>query len=197
MQLRFLAALAVYFASYLPLSVILLVQDLKFDRIGGAFCNPFTTPSQQCKIPLDHPVAAAAAVAVCAAALAWTLITLHLVSPGQSITIKEAKHVPADLMNYTLPYVVSLIGLDYKDPAKLLGFLVFFLWMFVITYRSGQTILNPVLAVFGWQLYEVTYEFQAGSQRDYSGVALSHVPVEVGKVYPQAPLQNVLVIKSA
>ena len=195
MQLRFLAALAIYLASYLPLSVILLVQDLEFDRITAVLCDPLAN-FRACNIPLSHPVSALGAVSVCAFAMVLTLLVLHLLHVGQPITIKGSKHVPADLMNYTLPYVVSLIGLDYKDPAKLLGFLVFFLWMFVITYRSGQIILNPVVTVFGWQLYDVTYVYQAGSKVVQDGRVLSSVPIEVGQSYPHKALQDVLVIKA-
>lgn len=194
MRLRFVAALAIYLASYLPLSIILLVQDLQFDRITAVICDPLDLGG--CAVPLGHPILAVAAVGVCAVAMGLTLLVLRLLRVGQPIVIRESKHVPADLMNYTLPYVVSLIGLDYKDPAKLLGFLVFFLWMFVITYRSGQIILNPVLTVFGWQLYDITYEYQAGSGVERDGRALSRVQVEVGQTYLHKALQDVLVIKS-
>lgn len=98
-------------------------------------------------------------------------------------------------MNYVLPYVVSFMGIDYKDPAKLLGFVVFFSWIFVITFRSGQAILNPVLAVFGWRLFEVTYQFEGGSETTYAGIMLSRITPEIGRVYQKAQLQDVMVVK--
>jgi hypothetical protein len=190
-------ALAVYLASYLPLSVILFVQDLQFDRLSATLCDPYISLSPDCRVPLAHPIVALTAVVVCSLALGLALGVLKLVGQGQPITIKTSKHVPADLMNYTLPYVVSLIGLDYKDPGKLLGFLVFFLWMFVITYRSGQIVLNPVLTVFGWQLYEITYAYDAGSGTERDGVVLSKVPIEASQSYRQSSVQDVFVIKPA
>ena len=50
------------------------------------------------------------------------------------------------------------MGISYSQPDKLLGFLVFLLWLFAITYKSGQIIMNPLLLMFGWRLYEVTLE---------------------------------------
>lgn len=46
------------------------------------------------------------------------------------------------------------MGLSYNTPEKLLGFAVFLFWMFAITYKSGQIIMNPLLLMFGWKLYE-------------------------------------------
>ena len=46
------------------------------------------------------------------------------------------------------------MGISYDSPEKLLGFAFFLLWMFAITYKSGQIIMNPLLLMFGWRLYE-------------------------------------------
>ncbi len=48
------------------------------------------------------------------------------------------------------------MGITYGDPQKLLGFGVFLLWMFAITYKSGQILMNPLLLILGWRLYEAT-----------------------------------------
>lgn len=69
--------------------------------------------------------------------------------------VQEVKAIPNDLINYVLPYVVSFMGLSYADPQKLGGFLVFWVVLFLITYRSGQILMNPLLIVLGWKLYEV------------------------------------------
>ena len=195
MQLRLLTAATIYLASYLPLSVILLCQDISFEHLGGALCNPFAVDATtSCTLPLDYPVKAIGATVVCTLALALAIVALALASPKRKIVIKEAKHVPADLMNYVLPYVVAFMGLDYKDSGKLLGFLVFFLWIFVITYRSGLVILNPVLTVFGWRLYEVIYMFEGGTE-SYTGIILSRVTLHEGSTHSQAAIQDVLIVK--
>jgi hypothetical protein len=193
MQFRVLAAGIIFLASYLPLSVILLFQDLSFDRPVDPLCNPVAA-GPQCTLPLDHPLQAIGAVLGCAVALGVTILLLALVQPKRKIVIKESKHVPADLMNYVLPYIVALMGLDYKDIGKLLGFLIFFLWIFTITYRSGQVILNPVLTVFGWQLYDVSYAFEGGPET-YNGAALSRVVLHAGSKYDHVAIQDVLIVK--
>jgi hypothetical protein len=193
MQFRIAFAVLVYVGSYLPLSVILLVQDIDASRYRQPFC--FAPGGADCAWPMAHPGFAVWTVLGCSLCFLLTLIALASAAPKQRVVLKAVEHVPADLMNYVLPYIVSLIGLDYADKSKLLGFVVFFTWMFVISYRSGLIILNPVLTVFGWRLYEVTYTYDGGDGHEYQGHILSNATLEMGGAYPQAAIQDVLVVK--
>ncbi len=97
-------------------------------------------------------------------------------------------------MSYTLPYVVSFMSLDYQDTGKFVGLLIFLGWMFLITYRSGQLILNPLFAVLGWRFYEIKYTFP-GSSAEYLGRVLSKALLEPGKRYSHSVVQDILIIK--
>jgi hypothetical protein len=195
MQLRTPIAVVIYLASYLPLSVILLTQDLASGALSRPFCRDWLHFAARCEVPLRHPILAAGVVAVCTACFLFSLFTLWLVKPKNQVLVKEARHVPADLMNYVLPYVVSFMSLDYNEPAKFLGFLVFFAWIFLITHKSGQIIMNPVLTVFGWRLYEVSYEYLGGNGKQFSAVALSAADLETDSTHRQVAIQDVLIIK--
>lgn len=72
------------------------------------------------------------------------------------VNVLQSKAIPNELINYTFPYVVSFMGISYAEPQKLLGFGVFLLWMFAITYKSGQILMNPLLLMYKWRLYEAT-----------------------------------------
>ena len=199
MQLNKVAAFVVYAGSYLPLSMILLAQDYTAGASGAPICKSIDVArTGVCYIPFDNPSVAILTFLFCLLCAVAALLLLRMVSPAQRVKVLESKYVPADLMNYVLPYIVSFMGLSYSDEGKLLGFLIFFFWIFWITYSSGQVIMNPLLAAFGWRLYEVVYSYEGdasvGSRK--SGFALSKGDVEVGKVYPRALLQDVLVFKS-
>ena len=105
----------------------------------------------------------------------------------------EVKHVPAELMSYTLPYVVSFMSLEYQETGKFVGLIIFLFWIFLITYRSGQLILNPLLVVLGWRLYEVKYCFP-GDNKTYTGKALSKSQLEPEVRYKQLQTQDILII---
>ncbi len=97
-------------------------------------------------------------------------------------------------MNYVLPYVVSFMTLDYHDVGKFVGFLIFLSWIFLISYKSGTIILNPLLIVFGWKLHEIKYRF-TDSANVYSTAALSKSDLAPSSTYRQQSIQDVMIIK--
>jgi hypothetical protein len=107
-------------------------------------------------IPFKNPSLAIAFILVTAVAVLLAKSVLAKVSFPYQVKIKRSKAIPNEIINYTFPYVVSLMGVSYDEPQKLLGFVVFLLWMFAISHKSGQTLMNPLLLIFGWKLYEAT-----------------------------------------
>ncbi|MCX5577303.1 hypothetical protein [Kaistia terrae] len=191
MQFRILTALAIFLGSYLPLSFILLAQDFAYENLSGQIC--WAPWRDDCALPFKNPFFSIGIFLACVMCLIVTLVSLRLIKPKQEILIKEAKHVPSDLMNYTLPYVVSFMSISYQDSGKFVGFVVFLVWMFWISYKSGQIILNPMLIVLNWRLYDVSYEYVGGSGVQKANV-LSKGSIEAGKRYFQVPIQEILVI---
>lgn len=192
MKTRVWAALAIFVGSYLPLSAILLIQNIDFDMKGYRLCWPLSKGI--CTLPIKHPIFSISVFLVCLVCLLVTLIALFLLRPKRKITILEAKHVPSDLMNYTLPYVVSFMSIDYQDLSKFIGMVIFLLWMFWITYRSGQIFFNPALIAFGWKLYDVKYE-SAGDASEYSAYVLSNIFIEPNGVYKYVQAEDLLITK--
>jgi len=192
MQFRLGPAAIVFLGSYLPLSVILLAQNLDYAALDRRFCGKLWEPT--CELPLRNPGFAIGIFLVCLACFLATLIVLGMVKPKHEITLVEVKYIPADLMNYTLPYVVSFMNIDYQDMSKFVGLLIFLGWMFWITYKSGQTLLNPLLIVFGWRLYELKYHF-AGDRQERTSRALSKGPIDSGETHHHANITDILVIK--
>lgn len=194
MQLRKTSAFALYVGSYLPLSLVLLAQDIPAASLALAFCRPADITGATCDLPLMHPWWSLGMVAMCTLCLAVTLLTLKFVGTPRQMRVTEVKHVPADLINYVIPYIVSFMGLDYGSPTRLLGFAVLFLWIFWITYKSGQIAMNPVLIVFGWRLFELRYSYLQSSD-PWVGRALCQVEVHPNSNYYQGSLQDVMVLR--
>ena len=194
MQLRKLSAFALYVGSYFPLCLILLAQDIDFKAAQSSFCIPSDWLEAPCGLPLLHPFWSIGAVVVSLACLLITLWTLRVVDESHRVSVAEAKHIPADLINYIIPYVVSFMGIDFASPSKMVGFGVFFVLIFWITFRSGQIVMNPILAVFGWKLFEVKYSYlQSGDQ--FAGRVLSRVEIEPNKTYAHGNIQDVMIVR--
>ena len=157
MQFRLISAFFIFIGSYLPLAIILAVQDIPKEWWQKPLCSISTI--QDCYwVPFDHIKLSVTFILITTLSTIFSLIALRKITYQYTVKIITSKPIPNDIINYVFPYVVSFMGISYSQPDKLLGFLVFLLWLFAITYKSGQIIMNPLLLMFGWRLYEVTLE---------------------------------------
>ncbi len=139
MQLKKTSAFTLYIGSYLPLGLVLLVQDIDLAVMKGSLCLPGEWSASACRLPLQHPWWSLCTVGLGMACFLITLWTLRNVATPSRIRIIESKHIPADLINYAMPYIVSFMGIDFSAPDKLMGFCVFFIWIFwIIPTRRGS-----------------------------------------------------------
>jgi hypothetical protein len=123
-------------------------------------------------------------------------VALSASRPKAPINVTEARYIPAELMSYTLPYVVSFMSIGYQETGKFVGLTIFLAWMFWITYKSGQIILNPVLTVFGWRLYEIKYVFPS-DKRVKNGRALAKGNIEPGQRYLHISVQDIVILRAS
>ena len=192
MQLRFFAAALIFLGSYFPLSIILLVQDINYCAFNSA--QHISELQLEIGVLLKNPSISITIAAISLVCFLVSIVILQFVRPKILIELTGAKYVPADLMNYTLPYIVSFMNFDYQETGKFIGFLIFLVWMFLISYRSGQVILNPLLIVFGWRLYELKYKF-AADNKEQTSQALSKNVLEIGMHCNQRAVQDILIVK--
>lgn len=190
MQVQVPAALAIFLGSYFPLSLIILAQDFKWNYLGRSICI-----SEDCSIPLRHPVFTLILLTITLVSLIATTVMLRNVKTNNSIVITDAKHVPAELMGYTLPYIVSFMSIEYQEVGKLVGLTIFLFWVFLITYSSGQIVLNPLLSVFGWKLYDIEYKYGAKSTTLQKGRALALHPPQPNSTWKSIEIQNVIIVR--
>ena len=195
LKIRLFISAVIFLGSYLPLSVILLAQDFNYEFIGRGFCWKIWAHDPTCVVPFAHPKLALTIVGLCLLSFGLSLLALSFSRPSSPIHVKEAKYIPAELMSYILPYVVAFMGIGYGEKGKLIGLAIFLVWMFWITHRSGQILLNPVLAVLGWRLYEIKYAFPGDpKQKEYLDRALAKGPIESGQSYAHVKVQDILVL---
>ena len=192
MQLRIIAAAPIFIGSYFPLSLILLVQDINYTVFDSE--KNFGVSELEIGTLLRNPSFSISIVVISLICFVFSIVVLRIAKPNISINLIEAKYIPADLMNYTLPYVASFMSYDYQEMGKFVGILLFLGWMFVISYQSGQVILNPLLIVFKWRVYELKYVF-VGDDKQWTSQALSKDTLGPGMDCDQITVQDILVVK--
>lgn len=191
MRPRPLISIALFLGSYFPLSVILLLQDVKRSAWNLPICSPHEWFSG-CYLPaLETPARSLVLFSICAVSLAIFFGVLFSARPNHVLHVVSCKAVPNDLINYVFPYIVAFMVLDFADTGKYYGFWLFLVWMFLITYRSGQLLMNPILIVAGWQLYEIEaiIDSHATSVR-----AISRFKPDRGRYFHYFGVQNIRIL---
>ncbi|MEJ8680023.1 hypothetical protein P0C22_15900 [Plesiomonas shigelloides] len=180
MQFKVLSAFLIFIGSYLPLALILAVQDIPMSWWDRDFCK--LTKFESCLFnPFGSPYLSLIFIFVTLASVLVSNLLLKKITFPYDAQVESAKAIPNDIINYVFPYVVSFMGISYESPEKLLGFTVFLLWMFAITYKSGQIIMNPLLLMFGWRLYEAKININ-GHQREIRVLVKGNLPPGYYKV---------------
>lgn len=173
MNLKFIPAIFIFVGSYLPLSLILLIQDIDDKSWRSNFCF---SNIKACVIPtLKNSLESLGFSAVCIISCLFLICYfLNEIAATDEVFVESTKPIPNDLINYVFPYVVSFMGLDFSDGRKIAGFFIFFIWMFLITYRSGQILMNPVILLSRWKLYEASVTY-GGSVRHVRMLSTSQI----------------------
>lgn len=190
-QPKILTAIVIFLGSYLPVTVVMFLRTLEFGSNDHGFRGVFNAEFWKPKV---HDVGAWCTF-LALLCFVITVIILKTVKAKQEVVMYSVECAPAEFMSHTFPYIVSFTDTDYTAPSKFLSLCVFLAWLFMITYKSGQIILNPLLIILGWQLHNVTYKF-SGSDNTVKGRALARENLQIG-TYRLCAFQNINIISSS
>ncbi len=151
MQFRLIPGVFVFLGSYFPLALILALQDISPKTWTLGPCADW----KACTAPeFEHPWLSSFGAIATGLCLLLTLKVISKLRYKYTVRVIDSKPIPSELISYSFPYIVSFMGVDYGSPGKIAGLMAFLAWLFLITYKSGQIIMNPILLTFGWNLYE-------------------------------------------
>lgn len=151
MKLRFFSSLLIFLSAYSPLSIIFLIQD--FDISAKEVIHPWVV----------WPIVG---LSLLSCVLLWVAIG-SLKSSSPPITVASVSNRSGELINYSIPYMISFFVMDLGDIKMLLSFGFFMVIMYFLTMKTHNVFINPVLAVMGYNLYDVHYERDGNELEDF------------------------------
>lgn len=169
----------IFLSAYSPLALVLFIKDI------------------DCKhVSLEHPMAAWLVLALGIVSVAILLLTMKGLDQGLNVTIKKVRLKSSDLVNYTIPYMISFFGFDLSSTKEIMVFALFMVLMCYLTIQTQNVFINPILALMGYGLYEVTYEERSKIRES---IFLSRVDLNEGDRFEAQKLTRFLflVIKNA
>lgn len=159
MKPRIVPALLIFLSSYFPLVLIFVVKDLDVSF----------RPS--------HPRLAAALVVMEVVACLVVLLGVHSIKTGVKTELTKVSNKSADMFTYTIPYMISFYNFNLGDWKTLICLLIFMAIMFLLSYKTNTFLINPVLALANYGLYDC--QFKSGKV-EWQGLALSRNALRVG-----------------
>lgn len=96
------------------------------------------------------------------------------------VTVKEIKNRSDDLINYTIPYIVSFFGFDLSKMEDILSLTIFLTLLLLLTIKSKSVFMNPILLIAGYNLYDLEYEYD---DKKHETIALSKYEMKRGERY--------------
>ena len=136
MKPRIFTAILLFISAYSPLFLILAVKD--FD---------FKTTHQ-----LIHPLPIYIMLGIVVLSIILLFTTVAKIKGGIVVTVKTVKNRSVDLINYTIPYMLSFFGIDLSKPEDVIAISIFLLILLLLTITSKSVFINPVLALVGYGL---------------------------------------------
>lgn len=132
-----------FISAYSPLFIILAVKDYDFE------CGR-----------LNHPSPVIVMLSITALSIILLFISVSSIKRGtMAVDVVAVRNRSVDLINYTIPYMLSFFGIDLSRPSDVISITIFLLIMLLLTITSKSVFLNPILALVGYGLYDLDYRF--------------------------------------
>lgn len=151
MQLRWFSSIFIFLSAYSPLSIIFLIQDFDFKTFE-----------------IGHPliVYSMIAVSVISCLFIWAAVRFMSVSTPP-VTVVSVSNRSGELINYSIPYMLSFFVMDLSNINLLVSFAFFMLIMYWMTLKTHNIFINPVLAMMGYNIYDVHYKRDGHEFQDF------------------------------
>lgn len=162
MKPKLFTSILLFISGYSPLFAILLVKDFDF-KVTYNF---------------KHPYFAYSVIFLIALSIFLLFYSISSIEKGEVIgKIIFVKNRSTDIINYTIPYMLSFFGVDLLKPEDLIGIAIFITILLILTITSNSIFINPVLAMANYSLYDIEYEFDG---KKFSTVLLTKNEIHIG-----------------
>ena len=142
MKLKILPSILIFLSAYSPLAIIFLIQD--FDWKSKTILHP----------EIMYPILGVAFISVI---FIWIAVKLIKVSTPPVKVVSVSNKSDA-LINYSIPYMISFFVIDLSKTKLFVSFIFFMFIIYVLTLKTHNIFINPILAVIGYNIYDVKYQ---------------------------------------
>lgn len=165
MKPRLITAVLLFVSAYSPLFVILAVKDFDFTR----------------SYTFDHPISIFVLLGLSALSVILLFAVIGSIKRGNMpVTVIAVRNRSVDLINYTIPYIVSFFGFDLSKVEDIFSLSIFLLLLLLLSVKSKSVFMNPILLLGGYNLYDLDYEYDG---KQSTAIVISRHEMSSGERY--------------
>lgn len=144
-----------FLSSYTPLYLIFIARLWRFDEPVFGVTIPMLTVAGY---PFSPIALIPAVLAVVATGYLMFILWVRRSRQGQLETFNEHENKSHLFSEYLLVYIFPLVVMEFDNFGDIFSFALFFGLVAIIAIRSNRLYTNPMLAVFGYDIYQVKTE---------------------------------------
>lgn len=155
-------SISIFFSGYAPLFLIMAIKDVS----GFVWYEKQFTESvfgmERLVFPyfltVNNPgvVIGLLAISILTVLMLWYVVK-NIADNVFPIEIVSAKSRSSEVVNYTIPYMISFVAFDLSKWQDLVSLVVFLSLLCLLSIRSQSIFINPILAAAGYGLYDCQY----------------------------------------
>ena len=160
--LTLLPSIAIFISGYTPLFLIMVIKDVEWFVF---YTKTFSVPVLDVVsinipywITFNNPKIVIGLIFVSLVSLLMLKYVLKNITRNSfDITITKAKSRSSEVVNYTIPYMISFVAFDLSKWQDLVSLILFLSILCLLSIRSQSIFINPILAAKGYGLYDCIY----------------------------------------
>jgi hypothetical protein len=155
-------SIAIFISGYTPLFLIMIIKDITGLNWYTYQFSSATLGFENITFPIGFLMTNSSVVWGLVVVSVISLLMLRYVlknitSNPFEITITKAKSRSSEVVNYTIPYMISFVAFDLSKWQDLLSLIIFLGILCLLSIRSQSIFINPILAALGYGLYDCSY----------------------------------------
>ncbi|MFJ5768416.1 hypothetical protein [Psychrobacillus sp. NPDC093180] len=152
---RIIQKILFYLSSFIPLYLLLFIQNLQIRDQSGKFLAPKELFSQffQTSIPVSFFWLGLLILSLLSLFGVFLFFLVYTKTEGRIGEIKDTEFVREDTLGYIVTYIVPLITMDIHSPRSLAINIILFIIIGTFYVRNDQLFMNPLYNVFGYNVF--------------------------------------------
>jgi hypothetical protein len=142
LKIKYGTSVAIFVSGYIPLFFVLIIKDFNLEQLQY---------NNQIQVMIVWLLVVVSYV--------WLRVTLHCLrredSRMMAYKIRKVKFKSSEIVNYTIPYMISFYSFDLSDLKNILSFVLFLSVLCYLSIMSHSVFFNPFVAGLGYNVYEL------------------------------------------